>query len=54
MAKAAAIGAGSGNVYKDSVLYQQGWRYNPESGQLEDPNQKKKFGGLKMLQKYKK
>ena len=53
IAKAAAIGSASGNVYRDSVLYQQGWRYNPETGQLEDPN-KKKFGGLKMLQKYKK
>ena len=54
IAKAAAIGSASGNVYKDSVLYQQGWRYNPDTGQLEPPKQGFKFGGLKMLQKYKK
>ena len=60
IAKAAAIGSASGNVYRDSVLYQQGWRYNPSTGQLEPPNKKTddntssgRFGGLRRLQNYK-
>ena len=60
IAKAAAIGSASGNVYRDSVLYQQGWRWDPNTGQMVPPNQKKteettseRFGGLRRLQTYK-
>ena len=53
MARTAAIASGAGNVYRDTILFQQG-KYNPYTGELLDPNAKSKFGGLRRIQNYKK
>ena len=54
MAKAAAYGSGAGNVYRDALLLQQGWTFDPNTGQLVPPGKKtKRFGGLRRLENYK-
>ena len=50
MAKAKAIGTDAGNVYRDAMLLNAGYVYDEDSGRLV----KKKFGGLRRLQNYKK
>ena len=51
MAKAAAIGTGSGNVARDARLIAAGYTYDTESGQWVAPA---RFGGVKRLLNYKK
>ena len=58
MARTAAIGSGAGNVYRDTLRFQQGWVWDPATLQLVPPKKKTdtdtaKFGGLRRLQNYK-
>ena len=55
MAKAAAIGTGSGNVARDAQLIAAGYNYDSATGQWTKGDKTvKKFGGVKRLLNYKK
>jgi len=55
MAKAAAIGTGSGNVARDAQLIAAGYNYDSATGQWTKGDKTvNKFGGVKRLLNYKK